>query len=114
ERIDDLRAQWGRDYALAIAVDASGEPVAYSELSHPRDRPEVAIQDDTLVHGDHRGHGLGLLVKAAALVALTDAVPTVRRIHTWNAAENTHMLAINRRLGFRAVGVTGAWQLRRG
>ncbi|QDO87049.1 GNAT family N-acetyltransferase [Ornithinimicrobium ciconiae] len=113
-RVDRVRDEWGRDYATAVALGPDGQPVAYSELAHPRDRPQVAIQDDTLVHGDHRGHGLGLLVKAAALTELTRNVPALRRIHTWNAAENTHMLAINRRLGFVPLGVTGAWQLRRG
>lgn len=34
------------------------------------------------------------------------------RVHTWNAAENVHMLAINAALGFREVGAQGGWQLR--
>lgn len=112
--LDQRREDVGRLTVTTVALHSgSGNPVAYTEIAHPRDRPAVAIQDDTLVHGDHRGHRLGLLIKATALLELAQAAPTVKRIHTWNAAENTHMLAINARLGFRQVGVQGGWQLRR-
>ena len=36
--------------------------------------------------------------------------PAAQRIHTWNAAENGYMLAINEALGFRAAAIEGAWQ----
>lgn len=110
---DERTAAMGRLTLTAVALDGAGDPVAYTVIGHPTDQPEVAYQDDTLVHGDHRGHGLGRLVKAANLVQLAEAAPTVRRIHTWNAVENSHMLAINEELGFRAAGVEGGWQLRR-
>mgnify|MGYP002653344585 CR=1 FL=1 len=66
------------------------------------------------MHGGHRGHGLGLRVKAVNLLALREAVPTVRRVHTWNAGENAHMLAINTALGFRPVSLEGVWEKRMG
>ena len=96
-----------------VALDPAGAPVAYTELRHNPGVPASATQEDTLVHAGHRGHGLGLWVKAVNLVALREAAPTVRRVHTWNAAENRHMLAINAGLGFLEAGAQGAWQLRR-
>ena len=100
-------------WLTTVALDAAGSPVAYTELRHNPGVPASATQEDTLVHAGHRGHGLGLWVKAVNLVALREAAPTVRRVHTWNAAENTHMLSINTTVGFREAGVQGGWQLRR-
>lgn len=109
---DERAAALGIVRLTTVALD--GEmPVAYTVIDHHPGVPASATQEETLVHGDHRGHGLGLAVKVANLEALREAVPTVRRVHTWNAAENAHMLAINEALGFREVGAQGGWQLRR-
>lgn len=89
----------------------SGELVAYSVLTQPQARPQVAYQDDTLVHGEHRGRRLGMAVKAANLQVLAEHSPSVRRIHTWNAGENQWMLAINEAMGFTERSAEGAWQL---
>ncbi|MFV0405376.1 MAG: hypothetical protein ACK5LN_00900 [Propioniciclava sp.] len=64
---------------------------------------------DTLVRADHRGHRLGMLVKTANLAQLQRLNPFAERIHTWNAAENAPMLAINLALGFQTVAVHGGW-----
>lgn len=110
---DERQAALGGLRLTTVALDAAGAPVAYTELRHEPDVLASATQEDTLVHAGHRGHGLGLWVKAINLLALLDAAPTVQRVHTWNAAENTHMLAINTALGFREAGAQGGWQLRR-
>jgi RimJ/RimL family protein N-acetyltransferase len=52
----------------------------------------------------HRGHRLGLLVKAAMLQWLTGAEPRLRKVATFNAASNRHMIAINEELGFEVSG----------
>lgn len=110
---DERQAALGGLRVTTVALDPAGAPVAYTELRHNPGVPASATQEDTLVHAGHRGHGLGLWVKAVNLVALREAAPTVRRVHTWNAAENRHMLAINAGLGFLEAGAQGAWQLRR-
>ena len=69
-------------------------------------------QDDTLVLSEHRGRRLGMLVKAANLQRLAVEQPAARRVGTWNAEENSHMLAINVALGFRPAGGSGEWQAR--
>lgn len=103
------------------AVPVEAVPVEAAPDGPSPDGPESAVpatasvhawyQHDTLVHGDHRGHRLGMLVKAANLQALErrDATAVVR---TWNATENTHMLAVNEALGFRRILDEGAWQRR--
>ena len=52
----------------------------------------------------HRGHRLGLLLKAEMLRWLAEAEPQVTSIDTWNAESNDHMIAVNERLRYRALG----------
>lgn len=112
-RGDERAARTGRTVLVAVARHlASGDLVAYSVLICPRENPVVAWQGDTLVHGEHRGHRLGMLVKVANLEALAAARPSTQRVHTWNAGENQWMLAINVALGFGRVATEGAWQKR--
>lgn len=112
---DELLLAMGRSQAWTLAVErASGAVVAHTVLICPEEwLPEVAFQEDTLVRRDHRGHGLGLRIKAANLRQLAGRRPGVRRIHTWNADENEWMLAINRQLGFRPTSTLGCWQWQR-
>lgn len=98
----------------AVRDSASGKLAGHTVLEVNRERPDVAMQDDTLVLREHRGNGLGLLLKAANLGRLRSQYPDVRRVYTWNAAENRHMLRINEALGFRPAGWAGQWQKRLG
>jgi RimJ/RimL family protein N-acetyltransferase len=52
----------------------------------------------------HRGHRLGLLVKAAMMEWLMAAEPGLERILTENASSNRHMIAINEELGYQVWG----------
>lgn len=62
-----------------------------------------AWQHITIVDPAHRGHRLGMWVKLANLRYTRGEEPALRNIDTWNAATNSHMIAINEALGFRAV-----------
>ena len=62
----------------------------------------------------HRGHRLGLRLKADNLIRATDAEPALRAIDTWNAEENLHMVAVNEALGFRALDTWAERQLELG
>ena len=99
----------GMSALVAAAVTGAGEVAGYTELELPSERP-FAYQYDTLVVGAHRGHGLGMLVKLANLVRLTEMAPERAVVYTWNADENAHMLAINIALGFRRCGLEAIWQ----
>jgi len=106
-------ADRGQGYLIAVAEHvATGRLAGFSMVSYPHDRPEVVVQEDTLVLREHRGHQLGMLVKIAVLDELARVRPSSRRIHTWNAQENRHMLAINEALGFEVASVDAEWQLR--
>ena len=89
---------------------AAGHTVLFVPVASPQ-RPE---QHNTVVLAAHRGHRLGLWIKSANLGLLQAEFPQARHIDTWNADENSHMLAINTALGYRQLGVTGAWQIRVG
>ena len=85
---------------------------AFTEFMTLPNSDEFLYQNDTLVLREHRGKHLGMLVKAANLQRLAAERPAVRRIGTWNAEENSYMLAINVTLGFRPAGGAGEWQLK--
>ncbi|KGM15110.1 hypothetical protein N867_11890, partial [Actinotalea fermentans ATCC 43279 = JCM 9966 = DSM 3133] len=85
---------------------------AFTVLRYPIAYEEIVFQDDTLVLSEHRGRRLGMLVKAENLRRLAELRPGAARVHTWNAEENSFMLAINVALGFRPTGVAGMWQKR--
>ena len=61
--------------------------------------PSVGHQEDTSVVRDHRGHRLGVLLKADMLRWITDERPEMAATETWNSVENHHMLAVNELLG---------------
>ncbi|WP_338572544.1 GNAT family N-acetyltransferase [Arachnia propionica] len=97
---------------LGIVVhEPTGKVVALNELSASREWPDAMIhQWDTIVLPEHRGHRLGTLVKAANLEAAHAALPQAPAVHTFNAAENHHMLAVNEMLGFRRCAALGMFQ----
>ncbi|MCH1882735.1 GNAT family N-acetyltransferase [Agrococcus sp. ARC_14] len=114
-RLGRVEAEWaeaGLTALQAVAIHrASGEAVAFTVLLLPAPgRP--AFQEDTLVHADHRGHRLGMLVKTENLLQLGRLHPDRTRIVTWNAEENRPMLRVNEALGFVPIGAEGGWQRR--
>lgn len=66
--------------------------------------PEWGHQAVTRVTRPHRGHRLGLLVKADMLDWLASAEPRLAKIVTWSAASNRHMIGINEALGYEVAG----------
>ena len=92
--------------ALALLGD---EGVGFTEVVSYAQRPHVAYQGATLVAEEHRGHGLGARLKTANHAGLAGE-SDVERVYTWNAAENSWMLAINERAGFEAAGWVGLWK----
>jgi GNAT superfamily N-acetyltransferase len=99
-------------WKLAAAAQhvGSGRLVAFSELLLAAHAPTECWQLATLVHPDHRGHRLGLAVKLANVEALATAAPSVRRIVTSNAAENSAMIAVNDMMDFEIAGAGWFWQ----
>jgi GNAT superfamily N-acetyltransferase len=104
------RAQGRRIVETVARERATGRLVAYTTIGIAKHTPDTAYQWSTLVLREHRGHRLGLLVKAANLRALVDEMPGIRRVFTWNAGENAPMLRVNRALGFAPIGTLTEWQ----
>lgn len=98
-------------YAVARHRD-TGQFAAYTALWIRRGKEDVGDQDDTLVRIGHRGHSLGMRVKLANLAQYRARYPAARKVITFNAEENAHMLAINLALGFRPAGYDGEWYRR--
>jgi GNAT superfamily N-acetyltransferase len=93
-----------RRYSLAAVDDATGEMAALTVVSVDPGVPEWGHQLITAVTRPHRGHRLGLLTKAAMMDWLAEAEPQVKRIVTWNAASNRHMIGVNEELGYEISG----------
>jgi RimJ/RimL family protein N-acetyltransferase len=99
--LDDQRHLFGsRGYFIAALQDATGEMAAITQVEIDPEVPQWGLQQITAVARPHRGHRLGLLVKAAMVELLADAELALERIVTWNAASNQHMVAINVALGY--------------
>lgn len=112
---EDTYLARGMTYRVSAALHApTGTLAAFTALVSRPDTDAYLYQDDTLVLREHRGRRLGMLVKTANLARLAEVQPGARRIGTWNAEENAHMLAINVALGFRPAGGSGEWQRRLG
>ncbi len=111
ERETTLERQ-GRTKYNTLAVDDDGTAVAYTDLVTTVHEPGRAYQWGTLVHGDHRGHRLGVALKVANLRLLQDQAPDVNRVTTFNAEVNTHMVDVNEELGFVPVSRLGDFQKR--
>jgi GNAT superfamily N-acetyltransferase len=108
---DRLERTGARRYTIAAASDETGELAAFTVLSVDPAHPDWGFQGDTAVLRHHRGHRLGMLVKAAMLEWLATAEPGLRRIETGNAATNQHMIAINEELGFTVHGLAQHFEL---
>jgi GNAT superfamily N-acetyltransferase len=87
-------------YTVAALHDRSGEMAAMTQLVVDPENPQWGHQALTAVTRPHRGHRLGLLVKAAMLDWLAEAEPQLEQIETGNAASNQHMIAVNETLGY--------------
>ena len=111
QREATIRDQGRTHLVTGARVGRDGPLVAFSDLATSRHAPEHAFQWATLVVTEHRGHRLGALVKLANLERLPAVAPQARLLHTWNADVNSHMIAINEAMGFRAVQRESMWRI---
>lgn len=110
--IDEQRIRSGEEFVArsygsvvaAVRRRSDGAFCGYSRvlLDH---ESTVAMQDDTLVMPEARGHRLGLALKLATLDLLLADHPERTSLHTWTAPDNHAMHATNRTFGFEPVEV---------
>jgi GNAT superfamily N-acetyltransferase len=82
----------------------TGELAGHTVVTVDSERPEIGDQHDTAVARRHRGHRLGVLLKADMVRWLAEEEPQLATIDTWNAESNDHMIFVNEVLGYRIMG----------
>ncbi|MEQ1735866.1 MAG: GNAT family N-acetyltransferase [Rhodoglobus sp.] len=108
---DDAAEKNPRARVVAVVEHVpSGHLVGFTVISVPRQVHRAPMQYATLVLREHRGHKLGMLIKAANLAHLERVSPGHPSIITFNAEENRHMLDVNEALGYMPIAVEGAWR----
>jgi GNAT superfamily N-acetyltransferase len=100
-----------RRFVTAVVHEESGAVAGETELCVNLGQPLVSHQWNTIVDPDHRGRGLGLVLKTWNHSQVVKACPDVRWILTWNATSNSYMIDVNEKLGFRVAEKWTEWQL---
>jgi GNAT superfamily N-acetyltransferase len=102
ERVRELRGE--TRYTLIARRRSDGAIAGQTTISVHPGAPTYGHQQITAVARGHRGHRLGMLLKAEMLMWLADAEPQLETIDTDNAGSNDHMISINEKLGYRVTG----------
>ena len=100
-----------RGYSIAAISEATGEMAGLSQVFVDPEFPGWGHQGLTAVIRAHRGHRLGLLLKAAMVEWLATAEPKLERVGTENNATNDYMIAVNEKLGYELQAVWQGYQL---
>ncbi len=103
-------AEGQRMYRLIARRGTDGPLAGHTIVGVMPELVEWAGQLDTAVLRAHRGHRLGLLLKAEMMAWLAEAEPTVRWVDTWNAESNSHMIGVNEALGYQIVARYFGWE----
>lgn len=100
---------------LSTAVEdcATGRLAGLTEIAISHLAPQVGYQWATLVLPEHRGRGLGLLLKTHNHHFTAARSPQTRWLNTWNAESNSYMVQVNDVLGYEPREYWTEWQLDR-
>jgi RimJ/RimL family protein N-acetyltransferase len=105
---EELNEQLGiTEYVICARDDTTGEFVGLTQLWNVGGIR--AEQGDTTVLPEHRGHRLGVRLKAAMVEWLADVEPVIQEIQTFNDPDNEPMLRVNRELGYRPSELWDDW-----
>jgi GNAT superfamily N-acetyltransferase len=98
-------------HTVAAVDEADGAIVGFTELVVPGDGEGDGRHYGTGVLPEHRGHGLGRWMKAAAIRQARERHPALGGLLTDTADENVHMRALNDALGYVPTHRTTEYQL---
>ena len=93
-----------RLYRVIARHRVSGDIAGLTVVTVDSENPARGEQEDSSVVRAHRGHRLGLLLKADMMRWLAEVEPQLETLDTWNAESNDHMIGVNERLGYRVMG----------
>ncbi|MGW3917118.1 GNAT family N-acetyltransferase [Streptomyces sp. NPDC005070] len=88
-------------HTVAVVDRSDGSVAGFSELVVPGDGRGDAQHYGTGVLPEHRGHGLGLWMKAESVRGARLRYPELSGLLTDTADSNTYMIGINEALGYR-------------
>lgn len=88
-------------HTVAVVDRSDGSVAGFSELVVPGDGRGDAQHYGTGVLPEHRGHGLGLWMKAESIRAALLRYPELSGLLTDTADSNAYMIGINDALGYR-------------
>ncbi|MCW2812374.1 MAG: hypothetical protein JWP61_2832, partial [Friedmanniella sp.] len=115
-RLRDLEtacARRGGQLFRVVARDRdTGRAAGHTVVVTNRWHPEHAVQADTAVAREHRGHRLGQLVKIDMMRWLAEVAPQVQMLETWNQADNAYMIQVNEAIGYRLAEVYATYERR--
>lgn len=106
---EDALLRQGRIMQVSVALGPDGVVAGHTQLVFPSAEQPDVFQYDTLVLGEHRGHGLGMSLKVHTMNAAADLLEGRKFVHTYNAASNKPMIDVNEQLGFRLVANCGEY-----
>lgn len=102
--------------AFFAARDAAGRlagaGAGFTDVTYDLKVPHVIQQQGTAVIAGHRGHRIGLWMKAAMLERILAERTGAKFIRTANANANEQMLDINTKLGFKHAWQMTLWQVK--
>jgi GNAT superfamily N-acetyltransferase len=107
---DAMIARGQRWRRVAARHKDTGALAGHTNVGVVDEMPAYGWNGDTSVVRAHRGHRLGLLLKAEMMRWLREEEPQLHWIVTGNATANTHMIQINERLGYRIMYHEVGWQ----
>jgi GNAT superfamily N-acetyltransferase len=85
---------------VAAVHEATGTIAGLTEIETRPEDSAMALQQDTAVLAEFRGHGLGRYVKAEMMRWLLADRPSIERVITQTASSNVHMIRVNHQLGY--------------
>ena len=97
------RVEIGRHVLTALAIAPDGAVAGTSDVRVNDGDTSSGQVGVTLVDPAHRGRRLGLALKVATHDLLRATYPECISVDTMNAEVNTHMNAVNERLGYRPI-----------
>jgi GNAT superfamily N-acetyltransferase len=99
-----------RAYQVGV-VGPDGRLAGFSSISVTAGNPVEVLQGMTVVSREHRGAGLGRVLKSANLLHALAFEPELRVVDTTNDDNNAAMIAVNRQLGYRPTEFRAFWKL---
>ena len=101
----------GDEARFVVAVhEETGSVAALTGMVLRPGHPELCWQRDTAVIREHRGLGLGRVVKAAMMRWLHAEIPGLGKVITTTAAENAHMIRVNEQIGYTHYADVGIFE----